>query len=183
MTIDFRNPHGTVVENNHAEPWKVTVVDTGYASLTGRRVKIIEPFVTDERFFLTYGDGVSDVNIGALLEFHRQCGKICTITATKPESRFGFLDLDGNTVTAFREKSQDDVGYINSGYMVMERKIFDYLHENVMLEREPMEQLAAQRQIAAYRHDGFWQCMDTLRDRQRLESMWAKGNAPWEVWK
>ena len=182
VTFDFRDKKGFTVENNHSESWKVTVVDTGYETNTGKRLKIVQPFVGNETFMLTYGDGLSDVNIKKLLDFHKAQGKYLTITATKPESRFGFLELEGNMVKSFREKSQEDVGYINSGYMVMEPQVFDYLKGNVMLERSPMENLAADGQIVAYRHNGFWQCMDTMRDKQKLEELWADGNAPWKVW-
>lgn len=182
-TFDFQGNQVVNVESNHAEPWKVTVVDTGYKTLTAERIRRIKPYVHGGgTFFLTYGDGVSDVNIGELLAFHKAQGKLCTITATKPESRFGYLDLDGNKVRAFREKSQNDVGYINSGYMVMEPGIFDYIHSDVMLEQEPMRDMTAAGEVVAYKHKGFWACMDTLRDKERLEKLWAEENAPWKVW-
>lgn len=182
ITFDFQHEENITIENNHSEPWRVTVVDTGYRSLTGKRIKMIQQYIGNEPFCLTYGDGVSDVDIGALVQFHSAHGKYCTITATKPESRFGYLDLDGDTVRAFREKSKEDVGYINSGYMVMEPEVFDYIDGDVMLEQRPMERLTAAGQVVAYRHEGFWQCMDTLRDQKKLEEMWNSGAAPWKVW-
>ena len=147
----------------------------------GRARKKIQPYIDDENFFLTYGDGVSDVNINALLKFHEAHGKICTITAVKPESRFGYIDFDGDKVLAFREKSKEDVGWINAGYMVMNAAVFDYIDGNVSLEQEPMKALTRDGQVTAYRHEGFWQCMDTLRDKNRLEELWQSG-APWKIW-
>lgn len=182
VTFDFQGETRAVVEHNHAEPWRVTVVDTGYSTNTGERVKRIAPYIGKETFMLTYGDGVSDVNISELVKFHRANGKYCTLTATRPESRFGFLDLEGSMVKAFREKSQSDVGYINSGFMVLEPQVLDYVHGNVMLEEEPMEELTVDGQVIAYKHEGFWQCMDTLRDQRRLEELWESGKAPWKVW-
>lgn len=182
ITFDFQNKDNFKVSQNYAEPWKVTVVDTGYDTQTSKRIKMIEPYIGNERFMLTYGDGVADINISDLLEFHKSHRKICTLTATKPESRFGFLDLLGNEVKSFREKSQNDVGYINSGFMVMEPKVFEYLGEDVMLETEPMMNLTRNGEVMAYRHEGFWQCMDTLRDKMRLENLWDTGKAPWKVW-
>lgn len=182
ITFDFQSKESFRTSQNHAEPWKVTVVDTGYDTLTGKRIKMIESYIGKERFMLTYGDGVADINIDKLLEFHIKHKKLCTLTATKPESRFGFLDLCGNEVKSFREKSQSDVGYINSGFMVMEPGVFDYLGDNVMLEAEPMVNLTKNGEVMAYRHEGFWQCMDTLRDKIRLENLWNAGNPPWKVW-
>ena len=181
VTFDFQGDNRVSVHNNFSEPWKVTVVDTGYDSLTGKRIKLIQPYIDDENFFLTYGDGVSDVNIKELLKFHEAHGKICTITAVKPDSRFGYIDFAGDKVLAFREKSKEDVGWINAGYMVMNAAVFDYLDGNFMLEQEPMRKLTAAGEVMAYRHEGFWQCMDTLRDKNKLEELWQKG-APWKIW-
>ena len=181
VTLDFQVENRITVHNNFAEAWKVTVVDTGYETLTGGRIKKIQPYIDDENFFLTYGDGVSDVNIDALLKFHEVHGKICTITAVKPESRFGYIDFDGDKVLAFREKSKEDVGWINAGYMVMNKAAFDYMVENSMLEQEPMKNLTRDGQVTAYRHEGFWHCMDTLRDKNKLEELWQSG-APWKLW-
>lgn len=182
ITFDFQSKENFEVYQNYAEPWRVTVVDTGYDTQTGKRIKMVEPYIGRERFMLTYGDGVSDINITKLLEFHKSHRRTCTLTATKPESRFGFLALSGNEVKSFREKSQSDVGYINSGFMVMEPKVFEYLGEDVMLESDPMVNLTRNGEVMAYKHDGFWQCMDTLRDKMRLENLWNTGNAPWKVW-
>ena len=181
VTFDFQGENRIRVHNNFSEPWKVTVVDTGYDSLTGKRIKLIQPYIDGDNFFLTYGDGVSDVNIKELLKFHEAHGKICTITAVKPDSRFGYIDFDGDKVLAFREKSKEDVGWINGGYMVLNAKLFDYLDGNFMLEQEPMRKLTAAGEVMAYRHEGFWQCMDTLRDKNKLEELWQKG-APWKIW-
>lgn len=183
ITFDFSSENKVEVHNNFAEPWKVTIVDTGYATLTGARIKKVQKYIGDETFLMTYGDGVCDVDIIELVKFHKSHGKICTLTAVKPEGRFGILDLEGDKVQSFREKSRDDVGYINGGYMVLEPEIFDYIHGDVMLEREPMEKVADDGQLMAFKHNGFWQCMDTMRDRQKLEKLWALGNAPWKVWK
>ena len=181
VTFDFQGENKIRVHNNFSEAWKVTVVDTGYGTLTGKRVKMIQPYVDDENFFLTYGDGLSNVNINELLNFHTAHGKICTITAIKPESRFGYLEFDGDKVLAFREKSKQDVGWINAGYMVMSAKVFDYISGDVMLEQEPMKNLTRDGEVMAFRHEGFWQCMDTLRDKNKLEELWQNG-APWKVW-
>jgi len=182
ITFDFQAENKMTVHSNDAEDWRVTVVDTGLDSLTGWRIKLVQEYIGDETFFMTYGDGVCDVDMNALLEFHKTHGKICTLTAVKPEGRFGILDLNGNRVQSFREKNSDDVGYINGGYMVLEPGVFDYINENVMFEREPMEHLADDGEMMAYKHNGFWQCMDTLRDKQKLENMWLKREAPWKVW-
>ena len=132
---------------------------------------------------LTYGDGVSDVPIDKLVEFHRQHGKICTMTAVKPEGRFGILDIEDTTIKSFREKSRNDVGYINGGYMVLEPEIFAYIKDDsTTFEREPLEDIANEGNLMAFKHNGFWQCMDTLRDREKLEELWNKGQAVWKVW-
>ena len=170
------------MHNNFSEPWKVTVIDTGYDTLTGGRIKKIQSYTNAEPFMLTYGDGVSNVNINKLLEFHKSHGKICTLTSIQPESRFGYIDFKGDKVMAFREKSEKDVGYINIGYMVMQPEIFDYIDGNYALEQEPMNKLVQAGELMAYKHDGFWQCMDTLRDKKRLELLWDSGKAPWKMW-
>ena len=183
VTFDFQGAQRIKIHNNFSEDWKVTVVDTGFDTLTGGRVKKIQPYIgDDENFFLTYGDGVSDVNISELLKFHKSHGKVCTLTAVKPDSRFGYLDFDGDKVLAFREKSKEDVGYINAGYMVLSSKVFDYIEGNFMFEQQPMKKMTAVGEVMAYRHEGFWQCMDTLRDKTKLEEMW-KNNPAWKVWK
>ncbi len=173
-----------IVHNNSAEPWIVTLIDTGLNTMTGGRIKRIKEYVGNQPFFLTYGDGVSDVNIDSLLEFHKKSGKIATMTAIKPEGRFGVLDIDDDYIHAFREKSKNDSGWINGGFMVLQPQIFDYIKggDEVVFEKAPLETLAETNQLVAYKHDGFWQCMDTQRDKQYLESLWADGTAPWKVW-
>lgn len=184
ITFDFTRDDKIIVHNKRAEQWKVTVVDTGLNTMTGGRLKRVRNYIGDEPFFMTYGDGVSDVDIKALLEFHNNHGRLATMTAIKPKSRFGVLDLSESCeVKAFREKSSADSGYINAGFMVLSPKVLDYVKDDtVMFEGEPMERLAAENQLMCYKHEGFWHCMDTLRDKEKLEKMWAKNNAPWKVW-
>ena len=184
VTFDFTQDDKIIVHNKRAEQWKVTVVDTGLNTMTGGRLKRVREFIGNEPFFMTYGDGVSDVNIKKLLEFHKSHGKLATMSAVKPDSRFGVLDLsEDSMVNAFREKSSVDSGYINAGFMVLDPKVLDYVKDDtIMFEREPMEQLAAEGQLMCYKHDGFWQCMDTMRDKERLEKLWAEKRAPWKVW-
>jgi glucose-1-phosphate cytidylyltransferase len=173
-----------IVHTKHAEPWKVTVVDTGLDTMTGGRIKRIQKYVENEAFCLTYGDGVSDVDIAALIDFHKQGKHIATITGVLPEGRFGIMNFEGNNVTAFREKSKEDTGWINGGFMVLEPAIFDYLDDDsCVFERTPLEILAKEGQLDCYKHNGFWQCMDTLRDKEKLEKMISQGVAPWIYWK
>ncbi|MBM6761412.1 glucose-1-phosphate cytidylyltransferase [Megamonas hypermegale] len=183
ITFDFSNGNTLKIHNNNVEPWKVTIVDTGLNTMTGGRIKRIKDYVNNETFMLTYGDGVCDVNINELEKFHRSHGKICTLTAVKPEGRFGILDLVDNNVMSFREKNKQDVGYINGGYMVLEPEIFEYIdNDNTTFEKEPLEKIADNGQLMAYKHNGFWQCMDTLRDKIKLEKLWDENKAPWKVW-
>jgi glucose-1-phosphate cytidylyltransferase len=180
VTFDFTNGNEVIVHSRHAEPWKVTVVDTGLNTMTGGRVKRIQSYVGNEAFCLTYGDGVSDVDITALIEFHRKNGHVATLTGIVPDGRFGVLDLDGDSIMEFREKSKEDMGRINGGFMVLEPQVFNYIEgDDTVLERGPLESLARIGQLDCYKHDGFWQCMDTLRDKEKLEKMIADGNAPW----
>lgn len=184
ITFDFTNGNEVIVHSQHAEPWKVTVVDTGLHTLTGGRIKRVKDYIGSEPFLMTYGDGVSDVDINALISFHRKGGRKATLTAVQPEGRFGIMDLDGNRIQSFREKSKEDTGWINGGYMVLEPSVIDYIDgDDVMLEREPLEKLAADGELDCYKHDGFWQCMDTLRDKERLEKLIVEGKAPWIYWK
>ncbi len=185
ITFDFTKDDKIIVHNKRTEKWKVTVVDTGLNTMTGGRLKRVREFIGNEPFFMTYGDGVSDVDIPKLLDFHKSHGRLATMSAVKPDSRFGVLDLsDSNEVNAFREKSAVDSGYINAGFMVLEPSVIDYIKDDtIMFEREPMEKLAADRQLMCYKHDGFWQCMDTLRDKEKLEKLWKENKAPWKVWK
>ena len=161
--------------------WRVTLVNTGDDSMTGGRVKRMQAFIGNETCMLTYGDGVADVDIDALIAFHKNHGKMITVTAVHPSARFGELQMDGDVVTAFQEKPQLGQGWINGGYFVLEPEFFDLIEgDATMMEREPLERAASMGQFMAYRHDGFWQCMDTKRDHELLESLWAKGNAPWK---
>lgn len=163
--------------------WRVSVVDTGLDTLTGGRVLRLQRLLRDATFMVTYGDGVGNVDIGALVAFHRSHGKPATVTAVRPAARFGALELDGRRVTRFAEKPQTEGGWINGGFFVFEPGIFDYLKDdNSMLEGEPLERLAQDSQLMAFMHEGFWQPMDTLRDRELLEALWTSGKAPWKVW-
>ena len=174
------------VHENVAEPWRVTLVDTGLNTQTGGRIKRVQKYIGNEPFMLTYGDGVGNIDIPALVEYHKKSGKLATLTGIQPGGRFGVLDLneDGTMVNGFREKDKEDGGWINGGFMVMEPKVFDYLtpDESCTLERAPMEALSRDGQLGVYKHHGFWQCMDTMRDKILLENMWAKHCAPWKVW-
>lgn len=184
VTFDFSNENECVVHNNDAEPWKVTVVDTGLNTMTGGRLKRIAKYVGDETFMMTYGDGVSTVDLDKLLGFHKKHGKLATLTAVQPGGRFGVLDmeLDGS-VNCFTEKAKEDGGWINAGFMVLEPKVLDYIGgDSTFFEREPLEMLARDKQLVAYRHDGFWKCMDTLRDKETLEYLLANNKAPWKKW-
>lgn len=184
ITFDFKDNNKMTIHSNFSEPWKVTLVDTGLNTMTGGRVKRIERYIGNEPFMLTYGDGVSDVDISKLAEFHKAHGKIATMTAINIGQRFGVLDIDDNNkINAFREKNDLDGSLINGGFMVLEPKIFDFIDgDNIVLEREPLEITANMGELMAYKHEGFWQCMDTQRDKQQLESLWESGKAPWKKW-
>ena len=184
VTFDYTNGQEVVVHHKRIDPWKVTIVDTGLRTMTGGRVKRIREYVNEEPFMLTYGDGVADVNIEELVKFHRSHGKTVTMTAVNVGQQFGVLEIGQNgRIIGFREKSKSDGGIINAGYMVMDPEVFDYIEgDSVVLEREPIERIAADGQLMAYMHYGFWKCMDTQRDREQLEQMIASGSAPWMVW-
>jgi glucose-1-phosphate cytidylyltransferase len=184
VTFDMEN-NKMEVHTRNAEPWKVTLVDTGDDTLTGGRLKRVREYVKDEESFcFTYGDGVSDVNISELIEFHKNHGKLATLTATQPPGRFGALNLDGNRIYSFQEKPQGDGAWINGGFFVLSPKAIDYIDGNsTMWEKKPMELLAQKGQLFAYFHHGFWQPMDTLRDKVHLEELWQSGKAPWKSWK
>ncbi|MFA5879849.1 MAG: glucose-1-phosphate cytidylyltransferase [Candidatus Margulisiibacteriota bacterium] len=185
VVIDIRNNNIAYI-NSKAEPWKITLVDTGIATQTGGRIKRIQKYVGNEPFMLTYGDGVSDVNLRELVKYHQTNKKLATLTCVLPRGKFGALNLDDkNNVLTFQEKPDEDGTWINSGFFVLEPKIFDYIKDNddnVFWEREPLENLALDNQLMAYKHTGFWKPMDTLRDRNELEDMWQTGNALWKVW-
>ena len=184
VTFDFRDQNHMEVHSTFSEPWRVTVVDTGLTTMTGGRVKRIQPYVGDETFCLTYGDGVSDVNVQKLLDFHKAHGKIATLTAINAGQRFGVITTtEDGRIDHFREKKERDGALINGGFMVLEPQVFSYLKDDqTVFEQEPLEQLAADGQLMAYRHEGFWQCMDTQRDKEKLEGLWSSGNAPWKTW-
>lgn len=174
-----------VVHENHVEPWKVTLANTGLNTLTAGRILKVKEYIEDEEFLLTYGDGVSDVNILKLIDFHHQNGKIATITTTQPPGRFGALKINKETsrVEGFKEKARADQAWVNAGFMVLNRKIFDYLGDgSEMLEAGPLEAIAKDGEMTAYKHEGFWSPMDTLRDKQYLEELWESRKAPWKVW-
>ena len=184
ITFDMTN-NQMVVHDNFSEPWKVTLVDTGLNTMTGGRVKRIQQYIGNEPFMLTYGDGVADININKLVDFHQSQGKIATLTAVQPDGRFGVLDIDddNNNINAFREKSKEDGGWINGGFMVFQPEIFDYIDgDSTVLEKLPLETLALKGELSAYKHKGFWQCMDTQRDKFHLEELLASGKAPWRIW-
>lgn len=184
VTFDLSKNQMTV-HDNYSEDWKVTLVDTGLNTMTGGRIKRIQKYIGNEPFMLTYGDGVSDVNIKELVEFHKSHGKLATMTAVNVGQRFGILVTDdNNNVKSFREKRSTDGSLINGGYMVLEPKVFDYITEgdSTVFEQKPLEKLAEDNQLVAYEHKGFWQCMDTQRDKMQLEQMWNSGNAKWKVW-
>ncbi|PKM82387.1 MAG: glucose-1-phosphate cytidylyltransferase [Firmicutes bacterium HGW-Firmicutes-14] len=171
------------IHNNHCEPWKVTIVDTGEDTMTGGRIKRIQKYVDGDTFCLTYGDGVSDVNIRELIEFHRKQGTWVTLTAVQPPGRFGAIDLNHNLIVSFQEKPHGNGGWISGGFFVLEPKVFDFVEgDSTIWEREPLEKLATAGQLSAFRHKGFWQPMDTLRDKIKLEELWESGQANWKVW-
>lgn len=185
ITFDFTQKNKIVVHNQHSEPWKVTVVDTGLNTMTGGRIKRIQPYITEDTFMMTYGDGVCDVNIDKLVEFHKKHGKIATLTSVLLEQQKGVLDIGGdNAVHAFREKSISDCAPINAGYMVLNSEIFDYIDgDSTVFEKEPLEKIAKEGELMSYSHTGFWQCMDTKREKDMLEKLWSSGQAPWKLWK
>lgn len=184
VTFDFANNNEMIIHNNVAEPWKVTVVDTGLHTMTGGRLKRIQKYVGDQTFMMTYGDGVSDIDLDALLEFHRVHKRAATLTAIQPGGRFGVLDIDDNEIVRqFSEKAKEDGGWINAGFMVLEPEVFDYIEgDDTFFEKEPLENLALDGKLAAYRHEGFWKCMDTMRDKGMLDELWNSGQAPWKRW-
>lgn len=183
VTFDMSKNH-TEVHQNNAEPWRVTLVDTGDSSMTGGRLRRVRQYLDDEDFCMTYGDGLGDVNIAELIAFHRAQKRLATLTGAQPPGRFGVLNLDGVRVASFEEKPHGDGAWINGGFFVLSPKVIDYIEDDATVwEREPMERLAREGQLSAYLHPGFWQPMDTLRDKQHLENLWQSGKAPWQVWK
>ena len=184
VTFDLKENKMTV-HNNYSEPWKVTLVDTGLNTMTGGRVRRIKDYLPkDEPFMLTYGDGVSDVDLNKLLEFHKGHGKLATITAVNLAGRFGVLDISKDeTINRFAEKTKEDGGWINGGFMVLEPEVLNYIeNDSTVLEKDPLENLSNEGQLKAYKHHGFWKCMDTKRDHDALNEMWEKREAPWYIW-
>ncbi|HVO85387.1 MAG TPA: glucose-1-phosphate cytidylyltransferase [Syntrophobacteria bacterium] len=183
VTFDMKN-HKMDVHQNNSEPWRVTLVDTGEKTMTGGRLRRVRNYVADEEAFcFTYGDGVADINISQLVEFHRREGRLATVTATRPPARFGALEIEGHRVVSFAEKRQAEGSWINGGFFVLSPKVIDRVQgDDTVWEREPLEELARDGELAVYKHDGFWQPMDTLRDKYNLQNLWASGKAPWKVW-
>lgn len=183
LTVNLKN--GKVrIHDGHEADWRVELIDTGIGTLTGGRIKRLAPYLGDQTFMLTWGDGVSDINLLKLLEFHRSHGKLATLTAVRPPARFGHLRIDGNGVKEFSEKPQTAEGWINGAFFVLEPGVFDYIDgDQTQWEKEPLERLANDGQLMAYKHTSFWQCMDTIRDKKLLESMWQTGTAPWKSWR
>lgn len=180
--IDLKDGARELLNSNSVE-WRVSMVDTGLETMTGGRLLRLKSLLGGERFMLTYGDGLGNINIRKLMEYHESHGRLATVTAVHPPSRFGALNLDGDSVKQFSEKPQTQEGWINGGYFVLEPGIFEYLSDDgTILERDPMERLATDNQLLAFRHTGFWQPMDTLREKRSLESLWQSGQAPWKVW-
>lgn len=185
VTFDFTKSANRIqVHKNFAEDWKVTVVDTGLNTMTGGRIKRIKRYVGDEPFMLTYGDGVCDIDISKLVEFHKSHGKLATMTVVNAGQRFGVIKMDeSGNITSFREKKHTDGIPINGGYMVLDPKVIDYIDgDSTVFEKDPLEALVRDGELMAYKHDGFWQCMDTLRDKELLEKIWNSGEAPWKKW-
>jgi glucose-1-phosphate cytidylyltransferase len=182
LTFDLSKGH-TEIHENYAEPWRVTLVETGEGTMTGGRLKRVLGYIADDSFCFTYGDGLSDVNIGEVIAFHRQSGRLATVTATQPPGRFGSLGLQGGLVKTFQEKPIGDGGWINGGFFVLSPKVGDYIEgDHTTWEREPMEHLVRDGQLSAFVHRGFWQPMDTMRDKNHLEALWQTGKAPWKLW-
>lgn len=183
VTFDMRNNTMQVHQNN-AEPWRVTLVDTGERTMTGGRLKRVRQYVANEKAFcFTYGDGVGDINVAELIDFHFRSGALATVTATRPPGRFGALNIRDDRVVSFQEKPKGDGGWVNGGFFVLSPKVIDRIEgDHTIWEREPLESLARDGELAVFRHDGFWQPMDTLRDKNYLEELWAQDRAPWKVW-
>lgn len=185
VAVDFANDEVEILSNGYDEDWRVVLAETGADTLTGSRVKRALKYIRGDRFFTTYGDGVADIDLAALAALHQSTGKLATVTAVHPSSRYGELDIDGNSVSSFREKAQVTEGWINGGFLVFEREVFDRVDpaDNVTLETKVLESLSAENNLAVYKHHGFWQCMDTTREMQLLNELWAGGRAPWQIWR
>ena len=182
ITIDMKN-NEMEVHHKYAEPWKVTLVDTGLETMTGGRLKRVKNFVEDDTFCFTYGDGVSDINISKLIKFHKNNNVYATVTAVQPTSRFGVLNINGNKITSFKEKPNDTASWINAGFFVLDPKVFDYIDgDSTVWEKQPLEKLAEENNLSAYKHTSFWQPLDTLRDKNYLDELWRSKKAPWKIW-
>jgi glucose-1-phosphate cytidylyltransferase len=182
VTIDLSN-NDIQVHNNTSEPWKVTLLETGLDTMTGGRIKRAKKFIGDEPFLLTYGDGVSDINLDNLIQFHKSHGKLITMTAVQPEGRFGALETQGDKVVSFLEKPKGDGSWINGGFFVCEPKVLDFIAgDQTIFEQEPLQDLSSKGQLYKYQHNGFWKCMDTLRDKKTLNEMWENNKAQWKTW-
>lgn len=184
ITFDYTNGGNITVHKYVAEPWKVTIADTGLDTMTGGRIKRVKNYIGNEPFFMTYGDGVSNVNIKDLLSYHKAHGKLATMTIVRPEGRFGVVDINSEgQIKSFREKNKSDACWINGGFMVLEPEVIDYISDDtVIFEREPLEKIAENGQLMSYKHNGFWHCMDTMNDKEKLDKMWEKEIADWKVW-
>jgi glucose-1-phosphate cytidylyltransferase len=182
VTFDMKD-NRMEVHQSGAEPWKVTLIDTGAETMTGGRLKRVLPYVDGEEFCFTYGDGVADVDIGALIDFHRSSGCRATVTAVQPSGRFGALDIDGDRIRRYEEKPRGDGGWINGGFFVLSPAVGDYIDGDATVwEQQPLQRLAEQDQLAAYRHRGFWHAVDTVRDKRHLQELWDAGSPPWKLW-
>ena len=183
VTFDLTQEYHMIVHDKHTEPWKVTVVDTGLESMTGGRLKRVQKYIGNATFMMTYGDGVCDVDLKELLTFHKKHGKMATLTAVELEQQKGVLDIENNSVRSFREKQAKDNDMINAGYMVLEPSIFEYLKDDhTIFEKDVLQKVAEEGNLMSYNHRGFWQCMDTIREKRVLENLWAEGIAPWKKW-
>jgi glucose-1-phosphate cytidylyltransferase len=184
VTFDLRSNRVTMHDKQDSEPWSVTIVDTGEETMTGGRLRRVAPYIQGETFCLTYGDGVSNIDVAATIAFHKRHGRLATLTAVQPGGRFGMITLEGDHITHFKEKPVGDGGWVNGGYFVLQREVMDYIASDATVwENGPLQQLAHEGQLCAYQHTGFWQPMDTLRDKELLEQYWRSGTAPWKVWR
>lgn len=182
VTIDMKS-NTTKILQNHVEPWSITLVNTGDHTMTGGRLKRVAPYLTDEDFCFTYGDGLSNVDVNKVIQLHQSQKNLATLTAIRPPARFGAIDVDGNKITSFQEKPFGGSGWANGGFFVLSTKVLDYIDNDLTVwEREPLERLAKENRMGAYQHNDFWYAMDTLRDKNHLEELWAQGNAPWKLW-
>lgn len=183
LTVNLKAGRVDMHDTNGIQDWTIELIDTGLNTMTGGRIKRLQPYIGNETFMLTWGDGVSTVDLARLLAFHRNHGRLITMTAVRPPARYGHLEFDGDRIREFTEKPQTAEGWINGAFFIVEPQVFDYIDgDDTQFEKEPLERLAADGELMAYKHDGFWQCMDTLRDKYVLEKLWESGQAPWKTW-